>query len=289
MLDFAPMPHPIPPHETRTIDQLREQLEVERELAQRLLRAGETRGLYSEVYDEFLRRVPHHPSLAQKEDPATQTGLVSLQLRLLEPFLRPETRFLEVGGGDCALAIELSRRVHRVTAVEASAEMPAPPAGNLEVIVSDAPPYPLSGGSVDLAFSCHFIEHLRPDDALLHLREMHRLLAPGGRYVCVTPHRLWGPHDISRYFSDVPEGLHLHEYSHNDLLGLLKQAGFRRRRVIRHIGGSGAWLPHLGHRSLEGLLALLPLNVRRRALEALSGGRQPPLRLLEQVIVTASR
>ncbi len=269
------------------MDQLREQLEVERELAQRLLQARATRGLYSTVYDEFLRRVPHHPSLAQKDDPAAQSALVGLQLRLLEPFLRPETRFLEVGGGDCALAVELSRRVRRATAVEASAQI-VPQAGNLEVLVSDAPPYPLPDGSVDLAFSCHFIEHLRPDDALLHLREMHRLLVPGGRYLCVTPHRLWGPHDISRYFSDVPQGLHLREYSHHEILGLLKQAGFRRRRVIPRIGASDAWLPHLGTRSLEALLALPPLAVRRRALEALSSGRQPPLRLLEQVIVTAS-
>lgn len=272
------------------MDQLREQLEVERELAQRLLAARETRGLYSAVYDELLQRVPHLPSLAQRDDPAAQSALVSLQLQLLEPFLRPEMHFLEVGGGDCALSIALSRRVRQVTAVEAAAGMPgAPPAGNLDVILSDAPPYPLPGGSVDLAFSCHFIEHLRPDDALLHLEEMRRLLARGGRYICVTPHRLWGPHDISRYFSDVPQGLHLHEYSHGELLGLLKRAGFRRRRVICRLGGSGAWLPHAGYRSLETLLDLPPLGVRRRALEALSGARRQPLRLLEQVIVTASR
>ena len=271
------------------MDQLREQLEVERELAERLRTARDTRGLYSSVYDEFLRRVPHHPSLSQKDDAAAQAGLVRLQLQLLEPFLSPGTRFLEVGGGDCALAVELSRRVRQVTAVEAAATI-VPQVGNLEVLVSDVPPYPLPGDSMDLAFTCHFIEHLRPDDALLHLREMHRLLAPGGRYVCVTPHRLWGPHDISRYFSDVPEGLHLHEYSHRELLGLLKRAGFRRGRAISRLGGSGTWLPHLGTRSLEALLALPPLAARRRALAALSGRRrQPPLRLLEQVIVTATR
>ena len=288
------MPHPVPPHETRTLDQLREQLEVERELAQRLRAARETRGLYSAVYEEFLRRVPHHPSLSQRDDPAEQAALVRLQLRLLEPFLSSGTRFLEVGCGDCALTIELSRRVRRVFAVEAAATIAAPErgarlGGNFELLISDTPPYQLPDGSVDLAFSCHFIEHLRGDDARLHLREMYRLLTPGGRYVCVTPNRLWGPHDISRYFSDVPEGLHLREYSHNELLGLLRQGGFRRRRVIARLGGSDTWLLHLGGRSLEALLALPPLAVRRRALAALSGGRRPPLRLLEQVIVTGTR
>lgn len=284
------MPHPIPPEETRTVDQLRQQLEVERELAGRLRTAGDRRGLYSALYDEFLRRVPHHPAVARRGDPAAPSELVSLQLQLLEPFLGPGTRFLEVGGGDCALPIALSHRLPRVLAVEAATGVAegVPPLGNLEVIVSDTPPYPLPDGCVDLAFSCHFIEHLRPDDALLHLREMRRLLAGGGRYVCVTPNRLWGPHDVSRYFSDVPVGLHLCEYSHNELLGLFRQAGFRHCRVITRVGGSGSWLGHLGYRFLEALMELPPRDLRRRTLETLSRGRRPPLRLLEQVIVTAA-
>lgn len=283
------MPHPIPPEETRTVDQLREQLKVERELGERLRTAGDTRGLYSAAYDEFLRRVPHHPA-ARKSDPAAPSELVGLQLRLLEPFLTSRTRFLEVGGGDCALPLALSRRLPRVIAIEAATDVAegVPPAGNLEILVSDTPPYPLPDSSVDLAFSCHFIEHLRADDALLHLQEMRRLLAEGGHYVCVTPNRLWGPHDVSRYFSDVPVGLHLREYSHNELLGLFQEAGFRQCRVITRVGGSGSWLPHLGYRLLEGLMELPSLDLRRRALEALSRGRRPPLRLLEQVIVTGS-
>ena len=285
------MPHPVPPHETRTIEQLREQLAVERDLARRLREAPDTRGLYSAVYDEFLRRVPHHPSLALKENPEAQAELIGLQVRLLEPFLSSRTRFLEVGGGDCALALELSRRVAQVTAIEAGKEISTgtSEAPNLTVLLCDSPPYDLPDGIVDLAFSSHFIEHLRRDDALLHLREMRRLLSPGGRYVCVTPNRLWGPHDISRYFADFPEGLHLHEYSHNELLRLFRRAGFRRRRVICRIGASDRRLPHLGYRLLEGLLTALPQSARRRALSALSRNRRQPLRLFEQVIVTAVR
>src|SRR5215212_158900 len=204
------MPHPIPPEEPRTAGQLREQFEIERELARRLREARDSRGLYSAVYDELLRRVPHHPAAARKQDDAARGALVALQLRLLEPFLASRPRFLEVGGGDLALAIELSARLPRVIAIEAGSEILAGlDAANVEIVVTDTPPYPLPDGCVDLAFSSHMIEHLRPDDALLHLREIRRLLAPGGRYVCVTPNRLWGPHDISRYFSDVPEGLHL--------------------------------------------------------------------------------
>jgi len=265
------------------MEQLREHLEVERELAQRLRNASDTRGLYSAVYDELLRRVPHLPALTQKHDAAAQAALVALQLRLLEPFLASRPRFLEVGSGDSALAIELSKRLPRVIAIEAGSgilegvEKPA----NLELVVTDTPPYPLPDACVDLAFSSHVIEHLRPDDALLHLTEVRRLLAPGGRYVCVTPNRLWGPHDISRYFSDAPEGLHLREYTHNELLGLMKRAGFRKPRVIAKLGATDALLPHLYTRVVE--------LAGSRGLKLLSRGKSAPFRLFEQVIVSGLR
>lgn len=272
------------------MDQLREQFAVERELAQRLLDARDTRGLYSKVYDELLQRVPHHPTASQKHDAAAQAALVALQLRLLEPFLKSHPRFLEVGSGDCALAIELSRRLPRVIAIEAGSEiLEGLDAPNLEIVVTDTPPYPLPDACVDLAFSSHVIEHLRPDDALLHLVEVRRLLAPRGRYICVTPNRLWGPHDISRYFIDTPEGLHLREYTHNELLRLMKKAGFRHRRVIATLGGVDSLLPHVATRLTEGLLAIAPVGLRRRGLDFLSRGRNAPLRLFEQVIVIGSR
>jgi SAM-dependent methyltransferase len=285
------MPHPIPPEETRSEDQLRQQFAVERELARRILEAPDTRGLYSDVYDELLRRVPHHPAVTQKNDPVAQSALVALQLRLLEPFLAFRPRFAEIGSGDCALSVQLSRRLPRVIAIEAGHEIlnGLESVERLEIVVTDSPPYPLPDASIDLAFSSHVIEHLRPDDALLHLLEVRRFLAPGGRYVCVTPNRLWGPHDVSRYFSDVPEGLHLQEYTHNELLRLMKRAGFRRCRVIAELGAIDSQPPHLFTRATEGLLSLLPIGLRRRALGVLSRRRHAPFRLFEQVIVTGIR
>jgi SAM-dependent methyltransferase len=275
------MPHPIPPSETRTPDELREQLEVERELAQRLRDAKETRGMYSAAYDEFHRRFPDHPVFQQDA-----SALVSLQVQLLEPFLTPSTRFLEVGGAHCALTIELSKRLPHVIAIEA--QRTAKP-DHVEVVVADTPPYPLPDSCVDLAFSSHVIEHLRSDDALLHMREMHRVLAPGGRYICVTPNRLWGPHDVSRYFSDVPVGLHLREYTHNELLRMMKDAGFRKRRVIPEVGAGDGLAAHLYTRVLEGVLTGAPLGIRRWGLGVISRGRSEPFRLFEQVIVTGLR
>ena len=39
-----------------------------------------------------------------------------------------------------------------------------------------------------------------PEDAVEQLRHLHAALAPGGVYLCITPSRLTGPHDISYLF-----------------------------------------------------------------------------------------
>ncbi len=289
------MPVPVPEHETRTLEQLRAQYEVEKELARRLLDApAELRQeLYSEVYEELLRRVPHLPQLTQKQDPESEAGLVRLQTQLLAPFLEGAVTFLEVGSGSCALALSLADRLHRVLVVEASetitAELNTPE--NFELVIASSPPYDLPPSSVDLAFSCHFIEHLHPDDALSHAQEMFRLVKPGGGYVCVTPNRLHGPHDVAKYFSDRTEGLHLREYTHQELGRLLRRAGFSQIKVLQGIDRAPDIRPPLSTSIQEICLGGLPLALRRRALTFLAhrSSHPPPFRPLEQVMLLASR
>ena len=38
------------------------------------------------------------------------------------------------------------------------------------------------------------------------LANLYRALKPGAVYVCITPNRLSGPHDISLYFDSVATG-----------------------------------------------------------------------------------
>lgn len=54
--------------QTRTRNQVREHYEIEKELAARLRNASreERRHLYSSLYDDLLRRIPHHPMLLQE-------------------------------------------------------------------------------------------------------------------------------------------------------------------------------------------------------------------------------
>jgi SAM-dependent methyltransferase len=286
---------PIPDDEPRSEEELRRQFQVERELAQRLLSAPREarRSLYSAVYDEFLQRVPQQPLAQQKADPAAQGHLVALQAQLLEPFLTPTTTFLEVGSGDSCLAVSLAARVREVIAVEASEAMAQglQPPENFRLVVADAPPYGIPAASVDLAFSCHFIEHVHPEDALEHAAEVHRLLVPGGHYVVVTPNRLLGPHDISKYFARRAQGLHLKEYTHTDLAVLLRRAGFQRVEVLKGIGQPPVRVPLAQYRLAEATTGALPAGVRHRVLERLADrwGLHPPFRPLEQVKLVATR
>lgn len=103
----------------------------------------------------------------------------------------------------------------------------------------------------------------------------------------VTPNRVWGPHDISRYFDDEPGGLHLQEYGYSDLVSLFRPAGFARVVALRGIGEPPRVRPTWPHRLAEHALDLLPNSVRRRALERLSRRYPPPFRPLEQVKIAA--
>ncbi len=285
------MPQPIPPTEPRSRDELRRHYEIETALAARLRRASkeERRSLYSEVYDELFRQVPE---LARKADPAGRAHEVALQAQALKPFLDPETVFLEVGAGDCALSLHLAGKVRQVYAVEAAAEVSGglgKPEG-FELLLTDTNPLPLDAASVDVAYSCHFLEHLHPEDAAEHAAEMRRVLRPGGVYVAITPNRLWGPHDVSRYFDDVPTGFHLREYTHVELARLLRRAGFARVEVLRGVGERPRLVSLRPYLFVEGTLSLLPAMLRRRAMALLFGRRgAPPFRPLEQVKVVARR
>jgi SAM-dependent methyltransferase len=75
------------------------------------------------------------------------------------------------------------------------------------------------------------MEHIPPDEVADYLKHIHRLLAPGGLLVTITPHWLLRPMDVTGDFCPprtVARGLHLREYRLAEVTRLLRQAGFRR-------------------------------------------------------------
>jgi len=259
------MPYPIPKQEKRTIEELRAHYELEKRLAARLKSASrdERRTLYRELYDELYARVPH---LAEHSKEINET-YVATQLHGLNRYLTPQTVFLELGPGNLGLSLAVASRVSRVYAVDVSDEFtrsldrPLPP--NMELVLSDGTNVPVTPGSVTLAYSTQLMEHLHPDDAAEQLRNIHMALAPGGRYFCITPHHLNGPHDISRYFDDIATGFHLKEYSNVELADLFRRTGFTK---IQTLIGLKGWLipcPLWVSTLTERVVDALPRGLRR--------------------------
>ena len=83
----------------------------------------------------------------------------------------------------------------------------------------------------DVAISDQVVEHLHPEDLVDHFRGVLKILAPGGRYIFITPHVHTGPGDISRVFRcEKAMGMHLKEYTYRELAVKLKLAGFKSVR-----------------------------------------------------------
>lgn len=254
----------------RSEEQLREHYRIERELADRLRTSTrhERRRLYRMVYDELLQRVPHHPRLCEKHDDdwCRQRGReIERQIRFLGRFLSLRTVFLEVGAGDCALALRVCDFAERVYAVDVSSTaIGASRPANLSFVFTNGTDLAVPERSVDVVFSNQLLEHLHPDDALEQTRSIYAALAPGGIYVCVTPNRLYGPCDVSGYFEDRPTGLHLHEYSSREMRALLAAQGFTR---VRFYCGARGWFvpcPYWILAGVESVLERLPARLRRR-------------------------
>lgn len=257
----------------RTPEEIRNHYLAEKELADQLRSSmPEERGaLYLTVYEELFRRVPSHPILFRTVKPAQRDKVIRWQLQFLKRFLKPSHSFLEIGAGDCALAMAVAKMVAKVYAVDVSAKLTdsiAPPE-NFELRVSDGCSVDVSDNSVDVAYSNQLMEHLHPDDALRQVHEVYRVLKPGGVYVCVTPNRLGGPYDISRHFDTVATGLHLKEYTVTDSSDLFRRVGFGRIRD--YVGARGLYVrpPLTVLRAFEAVLETLPHGFRQRICDSM--------------------
>lgn len=250
----------------RTPEEIKHHYEIEIELADRLRHAERANRaqLYGRLYDELFQRVPRHPQLLRNNDAAAQNAAVAERFALLTRFVRPDTVFLEIGAGDCSLSRHVAKHVSKCYALDVSKEiLTTRPEPNMQPVLSDGCSIPLPPGSVTLAYSYQVMEHIHPDDAVEQLQNIFRTVAPGGTYLCVTPSRLNGPHDVSRYFDDVARGFHLKEYTVTDLDRLFRRAGFRR--VEPYVGLSHRYfrLPLGLLIAIEAFLERLPAGPRR--------------------------
>lgn len=258
----------LPSSTTRSAERLRHHYEVERSLADRLRESPRAArpGVYAHMYAELFAEVPDHPRLVRRADQAMIAYRTRRLLRLLWPFLTPASRVLEFGAGDCTLAFAIAPLVRHVVAADISNQIASGRAipSNFEHVTYDGYVLPVGDGSADVVFSNDLIEHIHPEDVALHFRAAHRVLAPGGVYVFTTPHRFTGPHDVSRHFSDVPEGFHLKEWTFRELDAVMRDAGFSRLAFHRFAKGVPLRQPVALIGQLERWIGPLAPPLRRR-------------------------
>lgn len=254
----------------RTNGELRAHYELEKCLAARLRRATreERRHLYRELYDELYREVPF-----LKTDPRTiNKTQLEASLRLLRPYLGSRKTFLEVGAGNLALSRVIAPLSQRVVALDVSKEfamaLGAVPK-NVEVVLSDGLSVPVEPASVDVVYSSQLMEHLHSDDAFEQLQNILRALKPNGMYICNTPHRFNGPHDISQYFDEEATGFHLKEYTNRELRDVFLRAGFRRVYSLTGARGYVMKVPASFVVFFEDILTMLPRGMRKRVAKFL--------------------
>ena len=246
---------PLPPN--RSLEQISNHYLVEKAIAQRLRQANreERQLLYATMYDDLFRQVPDHPRITRREDHRSTVRQNETKLSLVSRFLDKSKVFAEFGPGDCRFAIEVAKFTHQVYGIDISDqrgkyELP----DNFELILYDGFNIELEENSIDIVFSDQLIEHLHPEDAKNHFELVRRTLKKGGTYVFRTPHLFTGPHDISRYFSDEPEGFHLKEWTYREMKRTLKEVGYSATYFCRN----RSRMPYIYLAICERFLGLFP-------------------------------
>jgi SAM-dependent methyltransferase len=137
---------------------------------------------------------------------------------------------LELGCGSGDLTCMLAGLTQRVVGIDVSGaniemararagQLPAELGARVQLIKMNAVRPEFADASFDYAVSTSMIEHLHPEDVDTHLREVFRVLRPGGRYLVWCPNRL-GHH------KDRPD--HLSMMSYDELTARMCRAGFVR-------------------------------------------------------------
>jgi SAM-dependent methyltransferase len=216
--------------------------EMEREFHRRLL-AENDRARRKELYSDFYTRIAEFMEL--HEPGKKNWGSFSPELmQLLAPFVRGKT-VLEFGCGYGFATFDLGLYARRVIAVDEAQPMIADlqmrvaekKIRNIEaILLAEAPDVVLSPwlGNVDVLYSNDVVEHLHSEDMDSHLALAFRLLRPGGLYICITPNRVTGPHDVSGLFlayHSKAQGAHIREYNYRELCAEFRAVGFRRFRT----------------------------------------------------------
>src|SRR6056297_2264036 len=166
-----------------------------------------------------------------------------LTIRFDELGLRAGDRVLDVGAGFGRHVYECARRGARVVALDYAADEVVQTRDTLAAMVEsgeiepdrligvlrgDATRLPFPDGAFDVVITSEVLEHIQDD--VTAIREMVRVLKPGGRFAATVP--AWSPEVVNWKLSDeyhAPKsvGGHVRIYTKTELQAKLRSAGLQ--------------------------------------------------------------
>ena len=183
------------------------------------------RRAYDELHTEFIGTQGEVGDIYGEVNPRSEVGdrVRAVVLR----HIGSGSRVLEVGTGDGTTAYLLAHQgnsvvsadVSRIALERARSRWGGDPNQALRFEFGDARALDYPDASFDFVLSENLVEHISLDDMREHLRQVRRVLVPGGGYLLYTPSRLWN--------GRISVGFHLHVYTLRQVCRLLHSFGFR--------------------------------------------------------------
>ncbi len=151
---------------------------------------------------------------------------------------KPGGTWLDIGCGMGYALAKLAKTADQVLAVDLAwtSLRSLPAAKRLEKSRADAAALPLADASVDHVMCFQVIEHVDRELAIRILREIQRVLKPGGMGFVTTPNARW------RLLPDQQpwNPYHVVEYQPDEIVELCAEAGIDRRGIKGVLGLEGA-------------------------------------------------
>ncbi len=216
---------------------LKQQYEIEKKWAG-LIKAApelEKKKLYVEQGYEELRKF-YFDNKVRSLDEVSETG--EFDNRLILELIGKNKTVLEIGYGFGNAIKFIAPYQKKMIGIErhsyASEEIKSSlkSSGDIELKVGDFLDIAFDQNYFDAVYCDQVFEHIIPEEARAYMDKIHKILRDDGIFILITCNRATGPHDISKYFSETAEGMHLREYTYNELGDMLLESGFSRTYSI---------------------------------------------------------
>ncbi len=160
----------------------------------------------------------------------------------LVELLRPELEgrsILDVGCGGGAFLLSCARKIEhgKLLGLDVFAKDLDVPERKLSFKSSDVVRFRVDA-PFDVAVTDNVYEHIAPQDIDEHLQSVRAALKPGGKVVILTPHRYFGPWDVTRIVDNsnsgwIPaRGTHINEVTYGELASKLAANGFADLQTV---------------------------------------------------------